>query len=378
MRVGASVAAKGWASLTRGQPLVETEVTYKDQLDSEEVVIKVTVSSTVKRRCDELLTTSPSCPQHNGLCHTDLHMRDDDWGASSFPLFPGHEVVGTITEVGAGVPADRIGERVGVGWICNACRRCAACLRGEENICRCGYKGLIVGPDAKGGFAGTIRVSGDFCYTIPDALSSEAAAPLLCAGITVYQPIRKWVSPGSRVAVVGVGGLGHLALQFADAVGGVVTAIDMDASKAEEARGFGARAFVHLPEFQGEPNKFEGTFDVLINCTPVLLNTEAMLRALAPDSTLVQVGIPAHNPVMQVPLLPLVFFQKRVVGSIVGGRTIMTEMLALAAAKGIKPMTELMPLRSVNEAMAKVQRGEARYRVVLLSDEEWAKVGKKQ
>ena len=273
-RAAAAVVTKrGWASPSKGMKLVETPVVYEGELAGGEVEVSVTVRITLDRISLQQDSPASLLPAQRALPHgppqcvpsawpgmcapaaltPPTPVRDDDWGASSFPLFPGHEVVGTITDVGAGVGDDRIGERVGVGWICGSCRRCTACLAGEENICQQGYRGLIVGPDAKGGFAQRVRVPADFCYPIPDALSSEAVAPLLCAGITVYQPIRKWVKPASRVAIVGVGGLGHLALQFADAVGGVVTAIDMDASKEAEARGFGARRFVHLPEFQSEP-----------------------------------------------------------------------------------------------------------------------------
>ena len=273
-----------------------------------------------------------------------------------------------------------MGQRVGVGWVANSCRCCSACLRGEENICKAGYTGLIVGEGAKGGFANIVRVPADFAYTLPDKLSSAAAAPLLCAGITVYAPIRRWVKPGMHVAILGVGGLGHLAVQFASAFGAVVTAVDVDASKADEAAKLHADRFVAFSDYitgNGEVGKeFVSAIDVVINCIPASIDTGAVLLSLAPNGTLVQVGLPAHNPVMAVPLLQLVFGQKRVVGSVVGGRGDMAEMLELCAAKGIAPMVELAPLSDVNEQMARVAAGKARYRVVLLSDEEWQKAHK--
>jgi uncharacterized zinc-type alcohol dehydrogenase-like protein len=251
-----------------------------------------------------------------------------------------------------------------------------SCVRGDENVCDAGYTGLIVGAHAKGGFADFMRVPADFAYPIPDALSSAAAAPLLCAGVTVYAPLARWMRPGARVGVLGVGGLGHLALQFASALGGArVTAIDIDATKAEEARGFRADEFIHLPAFMEEARASasgSGRFDVILNAASASVSTTALLRALAPDGTLIQVGLPGGGAVLDVPLTALVFGQKRVVGSIVGGRASMRDMLELAAAKGIAPAVELAPLRDVNAQMARVAAGQARYRVVMLSDEAWA------
>ena len=243
-----------------------------------------------------------------------------------------------------------------------------SCLRGEENMCHAGYTGLIVGARAVGGFADYVRVPADFAYAIPDALSSAAAAPLLCAGVTVYAPLARWVRPAARVAVVGVGGLGHLALQFADALGGIVTAVDIDGSKKAEALTLRAVDFLHLPEFLD----VHARYDVILNTAAAAVDAAGMLRALAPGGTLVQVGLPAGDPVLAAPINDLVFGQKRVVGSVVGGRADMHDMLQLAAAKKVVPRVELAPLRDVNAQMAHVAAGKARYRVVLLCDEEWA------
>jgi uncharacterized zinc-type alcohol dehydrogenase-like protein len=255
-------------------------------------------------------------------------------------------------------------------------RATRSCLRGAENVCHAGYTGLIVGAHAKGGFADYLRVPADFVYSIPDALPSAAAAPLLCAGVTVYAPLARWMRPGARVAILGVGGLGHLALQFASALGSVrVTAVDIDATKAEEAARFRADEFLHLPAFMEEARASasgSGRFDVILNAASASISTAALLRALAPDGTLIQVGLPGGGAVLDVPLMSLVFGQKRVVGSLVGGRAAMRDMLELAAAKGIAPAVELAPLRDVNAQMARVAAGQARYRVVMLSDEAWA------
>ena len=200
-------------------------------------------------------------------------------------------------------------------------------MRGEENICQTGYTGTIVHKNAVGGFSSAMRVDLDFAFPIPDDLPSEAAAPLLCAGVTVYAPLRRAVQPGMRVAVVGVGGLGHLAVQFAAALGGVVTGIDIDPSKEAEVLGFNASAFFSSKELQESPERFKGAFDVLLNTTPVLLDVAALLETLKPNGQLIQLGIPKGQPIMPVPLHPLVFAQKHVTGSIVGGRAVTLEML---------------------------------------------------
>ena len=307
-------------------------------------------------------------------------MRDDLWHISGYPFIPGHEVVGVVAKVGPGVPHScaMVGMRVGVGWIKESCRCCQRCTRGEENLCLSAgsYKGLIVGRDSKGGFADYLRCSADFVYAIPDGLASAHAAPLLCAGITVYAPLRRYLRPGMRCAVVGIGGLGHLALQFADALGASsVTAVDIDATKGKEASSLKATSFVHWSAFLtgtsqcGAP--LFGAFDVILNCASASLDVAALLRALAPGGTLIQVGCPGGDALMPVPLLDLVFGQKQVVGSIVGGRADMREMFTLASAKGVVPMVERFPLSQVNEAMERLAQGLARYRIVLLSDEAW-------
>jgi uncharacterized zinc-type alcohol dehydrogenase-like protein len=256
---------------------------------------------------------------------------------------------------------------VGVGWLANSCRSCAACLRGCENVCQQGYQGLIVGAHKKGGFATVLRVNNDFTYPIPEALSSAEAAPLLCAGITVYAPLKRWLHPGGRVAILGVGGLGHLAVQFAAAMGGVVTAIDIDASKASESFAFGAKEFIHAPDLLGCDAMQHGQFDVILNTASAAIPTNALLRSLAADGTLVQLGIPGGDVEISVKLSDLVFGQKHVVGSIVGGRADMRDMLAFAAAKGVKPRIETAPLHEVNAQMARLTKGDVRYRIVLVS-----------
>lgn len=331
----------GWAVPTKNAPLQPAGYEL-GPLQSNEVDIKVT---------------------HNGVCHSDLHMRDDDWFISKFPFVPGHEVVGEVIATGASVANLKIGQRVGAGWMRDSCRRCAACVRGEENICEPGYTGTIVMGN-NGGFQAVLRLPADFAFSIPDALESIYAAPLLCAGVTVYAPLKKWMTrPGMKVAVIGIGGLGHLGLQFASKMGGIVWGMDRTGDKEPEAKSFGADHYMVMsPEAVAS---LKGKFDVILNCASGAVTTASLMSMLCNDGVLVQIGIPGDNAQMTVPLTDLVFGQKKVVGSIVGGRSDMISMMNLAAAKGIKPLVQVMPSHKVNEAMDMVKTGKARYRIVL-------------
>lgn len=299
---------------------------------------------------------------HNGLCHTDIHMRDNDWNVSKFPLVAGHEVVGKVTQLGEEVTGLQIGDRVGFGWIRNSCRVCDACLRGEENICRQGYTGLIVGNH--GGFANKLRVSADFAYKIPDSLDSASAAPLLCAGITVYSPLRTYIKyPGAKVGVVGIGGLGHLAIKFARAMGAEVTAFSTSPDKEAEAKEFGAHHFCNWKNAE-QIKEASATQDLLLSTVSSEIDWEQAFGLLANNGVLCLAGLPVS--ILNIPLLSLVFGQKAIAGSVVGGRRFMKEMLEFAALHQIKPMIETMPISQINEAMDKVVANKARYRIVLV------------
>ena len=300
---------------------------------------------------------------HNGLCHTDIHMRDNDWGVSQFPLVAGHEVVGIVTEVGQDVTNLKQGDRVGLGWIRNSCRVCYHCLQGEENVCKQGFEGLIVGNH--GGFANKVRSPADFAYKIPDALDSASAAPLLCAGITVYTPLRTYIKyPGMKVGIVGIGGLGHLAIKFARAMGAEVTVLSSSGDKEAEAKEFGAH---HFYQWGSDAAKdVTGSLDLLVSTSSAELDWDLAFSLLGNNGILCFLGIPVSS--INVPLIPLIFGQKSVVGSVVGGRRFMQEMLDFAAINQIKPMIQTMPLSQVNEAMDLVLAGKARYRIVLLSE----------
>jgi len=337
--------SRGWFSKGPKQPLV-LESHSRGELQPHEVDIQVT---------------------HNGVCHSDLHMRDNEWGITSWPFIPGHEVVGKLLAKGSQVSGLVVGQRLGVGWLKDSCRRCYACLRGQENICQEGYTGTITG-GGLGGFQSVIRVNADFAYVIPDGLDSALAAPLLCAGITVYTPLRRYVAPGMTVAVLGVGGLGHLAVQFAAAMGANVTALDrnVDEEKEAEIKRLGANTVVDSA-VKEHMAAISSAFDIIINCASANMDTGMLLGMLRNDGTLIQVGIPGGG-MMQLPVQNLVFGQKRVAGSIVGGRADMAAMLQLAAARGIAPLIERLPMSKANEGMDMVAKGKAHYRVVLCTD----------
>jgi uncharacterized zinc-type alcohol dehydrogenase-like protein len=285
---------------------------------------------------------------HCGICHSDVHLVDGEWG-DWFPLVPGHEIVGTVV-TGKVFPA---GERVGVGWQRSSCGECEYCRAGEEVLCA-RHEATCQGNF--GGFADRIRVNERFAFTIPDDLASETAAPLLCGGITVYTPLRTYAAKGSRVGVIGIGGLGHLALQFAKALGCEVTAFSRVAGKQADARRFGADHFA-----TGDPAK--GSLDLILNTAHAALDIDAYLAALRPKGIFCQLG--ASPAPLEVPSMPLIAGSRSVIGSAIGSPAVIREMLVLAAERGIAAMTEVVPMRGANEALDKTRRNLARYRMVL-------------
>lgn len=307
---------------------------------------------------DIVITTT-----HNGLCHSDIHMRDDDWSISTYPLIAGHECVGIVEKVGSKVSKFQIGDRVGYGWIGNSCGFCSACERGEENMCAVGYSGFIV--NHHGGFQEKVHASAHWGFKIPDGLASEFAAPLMCAGHTVYAPLGRHTLPGYKVGVIAIGGLGHLALQFARAMGCEVTAFSAFKNQEEDSKKFGAHHFCDFTNKE-EVAKLKGTMDVILNTCPAPIDYDLFLSLLGNGGKLVLIGIPATD--IKVGNMALIFGQKSIVGSIVGGRQEMRKMLNIAMIGGVKPLIETMPLTKLNEAMEKVSQGKARYRVVLTTD----------
>lgn len=300
---------------------------------------------------------------HCGICHSDLHLIDNDWGVSSYPLVPGHEIVGSVSRLGTAVTQLRAGQRVGVGWLAGACMNCDLCLSGNENLCRHSQPTCIARP---GGFASHVRADARFAVALPDSLSSELAAPLLCAGITVFAPLqRQRLKPASRVGVVGLGGLGHLAVQFAAAMGFAVTVFSTSAHKQEEAYGFGADRFVESSA-PGVLSAAAGSCDLILTTVPVDLPWVEYLNLLKPNGHLCIVG--ASPGEVRVPAFALIDGQKSVGGSAVGSNSAIAEMLQFAAAHKIVPRIERFALKNVNDALARLRQNQMRYRAVLVLD----------
>jgi uncharacterized zinc-type alcohol dehydrogenase-like protein len=294
---------------------------------------------------------------HCGLCHSDVHLIDNDWGKSKYPLVPGHEVIGTVVEKGSGIETLSLGDRVGVGWIRSACLHCPTCLEGETNICP---QKTATCNGNYGGFADFVVADGRFAYLIPVGINSAHAAPLLCAGATVYAPLRRLVHPSQTVAVIGIGGLGHLALQFAAAFGCEVTAISHSLDKREESLRFGAHHFMALNELSPLPQ-----FDFILSTVQADLDWNLILSLLKPKGTLCFVGRPLN--LGKIELGQLISSQKTICGSTNASRSMMNEMLLFAARKKVEPKIELYSFSDVNQAIAKMKANKVRYRIVLKS-----------
>jgi len=297
---------------------------------------------------------------HCGVCHSDVHLIDNDWGLSKYPFIPGHEIVGTITAVGARVRGRSVGERVGIGWQADSCGICEWCRQGEEHLCAQSQPTCV---GRNGGYADAIRVNWRFAIKVPDVLDSENVAPLLCGGITVYSPLRNLgVRAYSRVGVVGIGGLGHMGLQFARAFGAEVTAFSTSKDKEAEARSLGANHFVNTRETNAI-KKLAGSFDLLLSTVNADQDWAGYVNALRPKGTLCLVGVPP-SPIA-VAAFALVGGQKAIAGSPTGSPHDLEQMLDVAARHNVKAVTERFPMAKANEAVAKVKKNQVRYRAVL-------------
>jgi uncharacterized zinc-type alcohol dehydrogenase-like protein len=297
---------------------------------------------------------------HCGICHSDLHLIANDWGISQYPFIPGHEIIGTVSALGSEVKTLEVGQRVGLGWQSNSCGHCEWCLRGQENLCpeleaTCVHR--------NGGYADRVRANNRFVVPIPDVLDSEHAAPLLCAGITVYNSLRlNGINPSSRVGVVGIGGLGHLAIQFARVFGAEVTAFSTSPAKEDEARALGAHNFVNSLESKAL-KEATGTQDFIITTVNANQDWGAYLQALRPNGALWFVGVPPKPVSVQV--IPLVAGQRTIGGNPVGSPSLLREMLLVAARHNVKAITEPFPMAKANDAIEKVKKSKVRYRAVL-------------
>lgn len=297
---------------------------------------------------------------HCGVCHSDVHLIDNDWGLSKYPFVPGHEIIGTVVAVGSDVKDRTAGERVGVGWQADSCGICEWCRRGEEHLCAKSQPTCV---GRNGGFADRIRVNSRFAIAIPEALESESAAPLLCGGVTVYTPLRDHgVRPSSRVGVIGIGGLGHIGIQFAKAFGADVTAFSTSKDKESEARRLGAHHFVNTRD-TGALKKIAGSFDLLLSTVSADQDWQSYVNALRPNGTLCILG--AGQSPLQLQTSSLISAQKTVVGSSIGSPHDLSEMLDVAARHGVKAITETFTMAKANDAVTKVKKNQVRYRAVL-------------
>ena len=296
---------------------------------------------------------------HCGIGHGDLAMIDDDWGFSRYPLVPGHEVIGTVAAVGSNGDQVRVGLTVGVGWSCGSCGRCEWCLHGLESLCA-QNQGVIV--HHHGGWAESVRSHWQFAVPIPDGLDPSVAGPLMCAGSTVFTPmIRFGVKPTMRAAVVGIGGLGHLAVQLLAAFGCEVAAISSTHSKDDEAKAMGAHHFL-ATKGTDELKQAAGSFDFIISTVAVDLPWGDYVVALRPQGRLVLVVIPESD--LKIPAFPLLA-EKSVTGGCRGSPSDTAVMLDFAARNGVKPVVEAFPMADVNQALDHLKAGKARYRIVL-------------
>jgi uncharacterized zinc-type alcohol dehydrogenase-like protein len=300
---------------------------------------------------------------HCGICHSDLSMLDNEWGMSKYPFVPGHEVTGTVLALGSDARGLKVGQRVGLGWHAHSCLSCHECLSGEHHLCATA-QGTILG--RHGGFADRVRAQWAWVRPLPDALDLAKAGPLLCGGITVFAPLLIHNIPATaRVGIMGIGGLGHMALQFANKWGCEVHAFTTSDNKEAEARKLGAH-FVHNTKQDGALKKLARSLDLIISTINVPLDVPALLDTLAPKGQLHNVG--AVLKPLEVPAFGLIMGQKSISGSPTGSPTAIDQMLTFSARHAIAPVTEVFPMSKVNDALERLRSGKARYRIVLVND----------
>lgn len=300
--------------------------------------------------------------EHCGLCHSDLSVLNNEWGGSTYPAVLGHEIIGRVTEVGPAAKGLRVGDRVGVGWTAGCCLHCRQCKSGRQHLCSKAQPTII---KRRGGFASRVRSHWLWALPLPADIDFAEAGPLLCGGITVFNPLAMYALPTSRVGVVGIGGLGHMGVKFAAAYGCEVTAFTSSESKFDEARGFGAHHVVSSRD-SGAIKKLAGTLDLLIVTVNVPLDWNALIATLAPTGRMHVVG--AVLQPIPVVAMSLIMQQRSISGSPTGSPVDIETMLNFAARHRVTPQTEHMPMSQINEAFARLAAGDARYRIVLDAD----------
>jgi uncharacterized zinc-type alcohol dehydrogenase-like protein len=306
--------------------------------------------------------------EYAGICHSDIHTVNGDWGPQPYPLVPGHEIVGIVAEVGAEVTRYHVGDRVGVGCMVNSCGECTNCRNGDEQYCLGGMVATYGGTDrdgtiTQGGYATHVVVDADYVLSVPEDIDFAAAAPLLCAGITTYSPLRRWgAGPGRKVAVVGLGGLGHMAVKIAHAMGAEVTVLSQSLKKQEDGLRLGADHYYAT----SDPVTFTqlaGRFDLIVNTVSASIDVDAYLSLLAVDGTLVNVGAPAEP--LSLNVFSLIGARRSYAGSMIGGIRETQEMLDFCAQHRIGADIELICADKINEAYERVLASDVRYRFVI-------------
>lgn len=305
-----------------------------------------------------------------GVCHSDLHLARNEWSNTIFPVVPGHEIVGRVSAIGSSVTGHQIGDLVGVGCMVDSCRSCPSCEDGLEQYCENGYIGTFNGQDRQtgavtyGGYSTSLVVDQDFVLRIPANLDPAGVAPLLCAGITTYSPLRQWdAGPGKKVGIVGLGGLGHMGVKLARAMGAHVVLFTTSPSKIEDAKRLGAHEVVisRNPERMAQ---HANSFDFILNTVAAQHDLNPFLNLLRRDGTLILVGAPKHDhPSLQV--FNLILKRRRIAGSLIGGIAETQEMLDFCGQHGITSDIELIPIQKINKAYERMLKSDVKYRFVV-------------
>lgn len=304
-----------------------------------------------------------------GICHSDIHTVRGDWGPQHYPLTVGHEIAGIVSETGSEVTTHQVGDRVGVGCMVNSCGECTHCRAGEEQFCVQGSTLTYADSDVdgsitQGGYSTSIVVDEHFVLHIPDQIPLEKAAPLLCAGITTYSPLKQWgAGPGKRVAIVGLGGLGHLGVKFAHALGTEVTVLSRTLAKQEDGLKLGADRYYATSD-PATSEELRGSFDLILNTVSAGINTDSYVDMLAPHGALIFVGGPSE-PLSVQNALSLIGSNRVIAGSAIGGIHQTQEMLDFCAENGILPEVEFVTVDEVNQAWDRVVASDVRYRFVI-------------
>jgi alcohol dehydrogenase (NADP+) len=303
-----------------------------------------------------------------GICHSDIHTARSEWGPANYPIVPGHEIAGIVSAVGPEVTRHKVGDRVGVGCMVDSCGQCESCRRGLEQYCLNGNTGTYGstgadGQPTQGGYSSQIVVTENFVVTIPEGIGLAEAAPLLCAGITTYSPLRHWgAGPGQRVAIVGLGGLGHMGVKLAHAMGAEVSVLSQSLKKMDDGLRLGADHYYATSD-TGTFETLAESFDLIVNTVSAVIDLDAYLSLLAPDGTLVNVGAPPEPlPVRAFSLIPR---RRSFAGSCIGGIGETQEMLDFCAEHGLGSEVEVIPASQINEAYERVLASDVRYRFVI-------------